>query len=30
MTETVPQELRSVFDPVDKRCRIYQYTPEAE
>jgi chemotaxis protein methyltransferase CheR len=28
MTETVPQEIRSSFDPVDKRCRIYQYTPE--
>ena len=27
MTETIPQELRDEFDPVNKRCRIYQYTP---
>ena len=27
MTETIPQELRDEFEPVNKRCRIYQYTP---
>jgi Methylase of chemotaxis methyl-accepting proteins len=27
MTETIPQELRDDFEPVNKRCRIYQYTP---
>jgi len=27
MTETIPQELRDDFDPVNKRCRIYEYTP---
>ena len=29
MTETVPQEIRDQFEPVNKRCRIYKYTPEA-
>ena len=28
MTETVPQEIRDEFEPVNKRCRIYKYTPE--
>jgi len=28
MTETVPQEIRSDFEPVSKRCRIYEYLPE--
>jgi len=28
MTETVPQEIRDQFEPVNKRCRIYKYTPE--
>jgi len=28
MTETVPQEIRSDFEPVSKRCRIYKYMPE--
>ncbi|MFW6320602.1 MAG: CheR family methyltransferase, partial [Halohasta sp.] len=30
MTETVPQEIRDDFEPVNKRCRIYKYTPERE
>ncbi len=30
MTETVPQEIRDVFEPVNKRCRIYKYTPERD
>jgi len=30
MTETVPQEIRSEFEPVSKRCRIYKYTPEGK
>lgn len=28
MTETIPQELRDSFEPVNKRCRIYKYAPE--
>lgn len=27
MTETLPQEIRSEFTPVNNQCRIYQYTP---
>ncbi|ESS08379.1 MAG: MCP methyltransferase, CheR-type [uncultured archaeon A07HN63] len=27
MTETIPESLRDDFDPVNKRCRIYEYTP---